>query len=218
MWARHCRSGSFALAATIVVLAVVSGCTSDTPEPEPSGPALLSAAEVGGTELSDVETLITASSPCLLDGAEQWTGADASNTKAYRRTVDGLSEVVVIGAVERSRSSALDALRSLRQRIGAPRCVAGASDPPGDTWTTKPLDGFGAHTVGFRSEWIIAPGPAASDDDAAAAGRHSYLRAYRYVAGHVVMVWLERRGDSDPRVADLRSLLDAQSEALDPTG
>ena len=217
MWGRHCHRGSFGLAATIVALAVIPGCTSDKPEPDPSGPALLSAAEVGGSELSDVESIITASSPCPLDGAKQWTGADASNTNAYRRTLDGVSEVVVIGAVERSRSSALDALRSLRQRIGAPRCVAGASDPPGDTWKTAPLEGFGGHTVAFRSQWNMA-GPAASDDDAAAAGRHSFLRAYRYVAGHLVLVWLERHGDTDPSVADLRELLTAQSEALDSTG
>lgn len=202
-------------AAVVAVLGVVPGCNSDPVEPESgTDQLLLSAADVGGTEVADVETRITTSSPCGLDVAGQWTGADDTNTNAYQRTVDGVTEEVLIGAVERSRSYALAALRSLRQRITSPECSDGESDPSGDSWTAQPLDGFGPDTVAFRSVVILGSRPATSTEDAAAAGRHSYLRAYRYVAGRMVMVWMERRGDSDPSIDELRSLLDAQSKAL----
>jgi len=215
MTGRRRAGGRLAATAVAVVVGLVPGCASDSIEPKSPGDQLLpSAAEVGGTEVTDVETRITTSSPCGLNVADQWTGADESNTNAYQRSVHGVTEEVLIGAVERSRSYALRALRTLHQRMTAPACRNGESDPVADSWSAEPLDGFGADTVAFRSVVTLEPGPAASEEDAAAAGRHSHLRAYRYVAGHMVMVWLEREGSSDSSVTDLRRLLDAQSKAL----
>ncbi len=204
------RLGVLVLAAALLAL---TSCDSDDID-GPSGPpsVVLDEEDVEATSIGEVEENITTSSICGLDGSNQWLGADETNAERYERTRDGVTEIVMIGVVQRSESYALAALDELDKRVGSSRCRSGrAGDDDGAThWRTERLSGLGPRTVGFRSMWVTS-GDSASAEDEAGQGRHSYLRAYRYHRGQMIFVWLERKGPSDPSAPDLEYLLEKQT-------
>ena len=204
------------MATTATALLTAVGCGGDdagSESDEPGAPSvsLVSAEQVGGDPLPSAETEISTSSPCHLDGSQQWVGASNENSDAFEREVDGGTEKVVLGVIERDAEYAREGLGKLRERLKSAYCRSGQSNPPKDTWSSEIVPGFGPNTVVFRSIVTIGPTDTVSEEDAAAQGRTSYLRAYRQLGDHMIFVWLERHDAGDPSIDDLRRLLDEQT-------
>lgn len=96
------RLGVLVLAAALLALTSCDSDGSDGPSGPPS--VVLDEEDVEATSIGEVEENLTTSSICGLDGADQWLGADETNAERYERTRDGVTEIVMIGVVERDES------------------------------------------------------------------------------------------------------------------
>lgn len=111
-----------AVSATSLVLAfsyVVAACGDDTVA-VPSG--VIVPDVVGGTPYDDFFHHMGRASSCGLDSIELWGGTTKKNTIAYRRTIDGHKEYLVIGAYKNAPANTRLALQELQQNIVKKEC------------------------------------------------------------------------------------------------
>lgn len=189
--ARHGRS---ALAAAMLAMLLATGCANSEVEVSPS---LLSGKTVGGTPVGGEKRAVASAGP---DDSSLLAGPKASDTAAYERTSGGDDELVQIGAWERSASLVRSGMDYLSGCLDAKKCH---SDPV--RFEAARLGGQPEGTVAFSS---VLP----NQDD----GRVSIKRSYTYLQpdpsfdGTLVMVSIERTGDSDPSDQELQRLTEAQ--------
>ena len=189
--ARHGRS---ALAAAVLAMLLATGC--DDSEVEVSS-SLLSADTVDGTAVAGKKRAVASAGP---DDTSLLAGAKASDTAAYERSKGGKDELVQIGAWERSASLVRTGMDYLNGCLDAKKCH---SEPV--RFEAARLEELPEGTVAFSSVFT-------NEDDE----RISIKRSYTYVQpepdfdGTLVMVSIERTGDTDPSDQGLQRLTEAQ--------
>jgi hypothetical protein len=190
------------LGAALAAVVLLTACGSD-PVQVPKG--LLSAKTVGGTAIGDAEDHLdgnagvpdgTPAEQCSLDGSNLTLGASDDRAMAYRRTVDGHHEIVVIGSNDTTVDLFTVARRQLEESLAGEGCnrspvIRAAAVDLG-------LDG----TVAFSSERTIEK------------HKKSTLRSYTLVRENgqqrLVLVSIERTDGTAPSTSDLKDLTTAQ--------
>jgi hypothetical protein len=195
--ARCCLAG----AALMAVL--LTACDGSDHVKVPGG--LLSAKTVGGTAVGDARKHLdgnaglpegTPDEQCSLDGASLTLGASDDNAMAYRRTVDGHRETVVIGA----NDTTLDIFTLAREQLKTSLAGPGCDRPPVIQASAVDLGLDG--TVAFSSERTIAK------------RKEGILRSYTFVHENgqkkLVLVSIERTDGTVPSTSELKKLTAAQ--------
>lgn len=190
------------LGSAVAALVLLTACGSD-PVHVPKG--LLSAKTVGGTAIGDAEDNLdgnagvpdgTPAEQCSLDGADLTLGASDDEAMAYRRTVDGHREIVVLG----SNDSTPDLFTSASQELQKSLAGKGCDRPPAIKAVAVDLGLAG--TVAFSSERTIEK------------RKMSILRSYTLVRANgenkLVLVSIQRTDGTAPSPSELKKLTVAQ--------
>ena len=179
---------------TLLAMLLVTGCA-DAEDDVPK--SVISAKTVGGTPVDELGALVASAGP---DDISLVGGARATNTAGYRRTSGGGDELVLIGAQERSASLVRDGMEYLSRCLDAKKCH---SEPV--RFEAARLSGQPEGTVAFSSVFTN------QDDERVSIKRsYTYLQPEPDFDGTLVMVSIERAGDSDPSDRELLRLTEAQ--------
>jgi len=188
------RPGRSAVVTVAVVALLAGGCG----KPEVQVPSsLLSAKTVGGTPVAGEEGKVASAGP---DDFALLAGAKPSKTAAYVRTRGDHDEIVVIGAWKRSAKLVRTGMDYLSRCLDAKDCH---SKPV--RFEAERLGGQAGGTVAFSSVFTNQDGE-----------RKSIKRSFTFVRpkpifeGTLVMVSIQRTGNSDPSTQELQRLTRAQ--------
>ena len=194
--------GKAAAAVIVLLLAlagVLSACGDDTVD-VPSG--VLGPDVVGGTPYDDFFQHMGTANSCGLDSIELFGGTTTQNTIAYRRTIDGHHEYLVIGAYKRAPVNTRLALKELAEGIASKLC-----NTPPYTAARLHLDStpsafaFKASSHGTRFD---------HDSHSEKPWHSNILRSYTYLQQNfddtMVLVSIERTDGTTPPTSELEDL------------
>lgn len=176
-----------------ILLLLVAGATSCGDKPEP---ALLNAGEISGRLTSVDSFKPTPIGPCDLESGSVLKGAQASNFRAWNRTVQGHHELVVVGRWRMSQKTAEARLRRLVRAT-----VACDRSPKSKGYLVQGNDNGDP----ARPEW-------ASGFDIFRYHGGQLLdvtRFYTWTGGYMVTAWGQST-DHERTYGDLRKIMNAQ--------